>query len=144
MDLILSPPTQLLIFNLADQRFALSLAVVARVVRAVEVTPAPEASPAVWGLINVQGQVMPVVNLRDCLKLPQRAIALSDRFVLVHTATRPLALVVDDIREVITETSGHRYTVEPMIPPTAYVTAITKFENKVIPILNLDPLLAQI
>ena len=137
-------PTQLLIFNLADQCFALSLAVVARVVRAVEVTPAPEASPAVWGLINVQGQVMPVVNLRHCLKLPQRAIVASDRFVLVRTATRSLALVVDDIREVITETSGHRYSVEPMIPSTTYVTVITKFENKVIPILSLDPLLAQI
>jgi purine-binding chemotaxis protein CheW len=144
MDLTLSPPTQLLIFNLADQYFALSLAVVARVVRAVEVTPAPEASPAVWGLINVQGQVMPVVNLRYCLKLPSRDIALSDRFVLARTATRPLALVVDDIREVITEASGHDYTVEPMIPPTAYITAITKFENKIIPILSLDYLLTQL
>jgi purine-binding chemotaxis protein CheW len=144
MDLTLSPPTQLLSYTLADQYCALSLAVVARVVRAVEVTPAPEASPAVWGLINVQGQVMPVVNLRYCLKLPQRAIAVSDRFVLVRTATRPLALVVDDIREVITETSGHRYIVEPMIPPTAYITAITKFENKIIPILSLDYLLTQL
>lgn len=144
MDLALPHPTPLVIFNLAEQLFALPLTVVIRVVRAVEVTPAPEASEALWGLINVQGQVMPVVNLRHCLKLPRRDIALSDRFVLVRTATQPLVLVVDDIREVITETSGHLYTVEPMMPPTAYVAAITKFENKIIPILSLDPLLAQL
>jgi purine-binding chemotaxis protein CheW len=37
---------------------------VERIVRVVEVTPLPKAPEIVLGVVNVQGQIIPVINIR--------------------------------------------------------------------------------
>ena len=51
-------------FVLNDQRYALRLAVVERVVQVVEFTPLPKAPEIVLGIINFEGRVVPVVDVR--------------------------------------------------------------------------------
>jgi purine-binding chemotaxis protein CheW len=135
------PKTNILIFILDEQRYALSLSVVERVIRAVEVTPWPETDVLIQGMINVQGQVIPVVNLRHRLNLPEREIALSDRFIIVQTAKQRVVLVVDEVSDVLTQASAGLLAVEPNLPQIAY-EGIVKFEDGITPILNLDQLLA--
>ena len=72
-------PDQLLVFALGDQRCALYLPVVDRVVRMVEITPLPKAPDIVLGVVNVHGEVIPVINVRKRFGLPQRDIALTVR-----------------------------------------------------------------
>lgn len=88
---------QLLIWTLDGQRYALPLAAVERVVRAVAVTPFPAAPGIVCGIVNVQGQVVAVIDLRRRLQLPARELALSDQIVLACTARRRLALIADAV-----------------------------------------------
>ncbi len=56
---------QLVVFTVDDQQYALNLVCVERVVRAVEVTHLPQAPETVLGVINFEGQVIPVVNTRQ-------------------------------------------------------------------------------
>ena len=58
----MSDIAQLVVFRLDERRYALPLAVVERVVRAVDVTPLPKAPPMVLGVIDVHGRVLPVLN----------------------------------------------------------------------------------
>ena len=55
----------LLLFTLSEQRCALALSVVERIVPVVEVTPLPKAPEMVMGLINVRGRAIPVLNIRN-------------------------------------------------------------------------------
>ena len=55
---------KLVVFALDDQRYALAFAVVEKVIRAVEITPLPQAPEIVSGAINVQGKIVPVVEGR--------------------------------------------------------------------------------
>jgi purine-binding chemotaxis protein CheW len=87
---------QLVLFRLDDQRFALALEAVERIVRAAEITPLPNAPSIVLGVLDVEGRVLPVLNLRRRLGLPERDLAPNDQFVLARTATRSVALVVDE------------------------------------------------
>jgi len=82
------------------QRFALPLASVARVVRAVEVTPWPDAPPAMLGVIDVQGKIMPVLSLRRQFARADREIQLDDQMVIVRAGTRMVALLVDAVEGV--------------------------------------------
>ena len=61
----LTHATPFVVFTLDEQRYALRLSAVERIVRAVEVIPLPETPKIVIGMINVQGRVMPVVNIRS-------------------------------------------------------------------------------
>ena len=89
-------PAQLVVFGLDAQRYALPLASVERIVRAVEATRLPNAPAIVLGAINVAGRVLPVLNLRRRFGLPEREVSPADQFLIAHTARRTVVLVVDE------------------------------------------------
>ncbi len=91
----------IVVFILDQQRYAVPLAVVERVVQIAEITPLPGAPPAILGAINVHGQVVAVLDLRRHLGLRPRELMLSDELLLVRTAQRTMALLVDEVRGVL-------------------------------------------
>lgn len=91
----------LLVFRLGDQRYALPLAAVERVVRAVELTPLPGAPAIVLGAIDMGGRILPVLSLRRRFLLPEREICPADQFLIAYTARRVVALVIDEASDVI-------------------------------------------
>jgi purine-binding chemotaxis protein CheW len=93
--------TQLVVFCLDEQRYALPLRVVERIVRVAEVAPLPNAPATVLGVIDVGGQVLPVFNLRQRFRLPERAINPADHLLIAHTGFRRAALLIDEARGVI-------------------------------------------
>ncbi len=128
--------------TLDGQRYALRLAQVDRVIRAVEITPLPQAPEIVAGVINVQGQVIPVVNIRKRFRLPEREIILSDQIVIAHTSRRPVALIVDGTDGVI-EFPEHRVVhAGKILPDMEYVEGIAKLEDGMILIHDLDKFLS--
>lgn len=89
------------VFSLDGQRYALPLAAVRRIVRAVEVTPLPGAPAIVLGAIDVEGSVLPVLDIRRRFLLPEREIGPADQFLIASTVRRAVALVIDEAHGVI-------------------------------------------
>jgi purine-binding chemotaxis protein CheW len=130
------------VFRLDDVRLALSLSAVDRVVRAVEITPLPKAPAIVLGIINVQGQVLPVFNLRRRFRLPERELELSDHFIIARTARRLVALAVDEVRGVTECAAEEIVAPEAIVPGIEYVEAVVKRPDGLMFIHNLDTFLA--
>ena len=76
---------QIVVFTLRDRRHGLPLSAVERIVRVVEVTSLPKAPDIVLGVVNVQGRVIPVINVRRRFRLPEREIALTDHMLIART-----------------------------------------------------------
>jgi purine-binding chemotaxis protein CheW len=85
-------PVLAVVFTLDERRYALYLPAVERVVPAVEVTPLPNAPEVVLGVINVQGRIIPVINVRKRFGLRERDIEPNDRFILARTSRHVVAL----------------------------------------------------
>ncbi|MBI2986297.1 MAG: purine-binding chemotaxis protein CheW [Deltaproteobacteria bacterium] len=132
----------LVLFTLDDQRYALHLSAVERAVCAVDVTPLPRAPEIVLGVINVQGRIVPVVNMRKRFRLPERDLKLSDQIVIARTSRRTVALVVDAVTGV-TELS-EREIVSPgkIVPGTQYVEGVVKLEDGLVLIHDLNQFLS--
>jgi purine-binding chemotaxis protein CheW len=71
----------------------------------VEITPVPHIPAITLGVINAQGRIIPVVNIRKRFCLPARAPHLSDQLLIARTSKRAVALVVDAVNEVMTPSS---------------------------------------
>lgn len=95
-----SAPLRVLLFTVGEQRCALGLSAVERVVRAVAVTPLPGAPSFVAGIISVHGAVLPVLDLRQRLGLPARELGPGDAFILARASARRVALWVDAVHRV--------------------------------------------
>lgn len=92
-----STSDSLLIFQMGEQRLALSVAAVERVVAAVEITPLADAPRGVRGVIDVQGRMVPVFDLTARPGEPVRA---SDHLILARTPQRTVALLVEAVESV--------------------------------------------
>jgi len=132
----MSGSQHLVVLTLDEQRLALPLAAVDRIVRAVEVTPLPGAPAVVLGVINVQGAVLPVINLRRRCRLPEREMETTDMLVIAHTARRSVALLVDqaDVMEFPAESLT---PAEQIVPGIHGVHDVLKHEDGLV--LLYDP-----
>lgn len=135
-------PDSLLVLALGEGRYALPLRAVDRVVRMAAITPLPKAPDAVLGVINLQGRVIPVINMRRRFRLPEREIALTDQLVVAHTARRPVALVADAVLDVIACPPQSLVAAEDVVPGIEYVEGVVKLEDGLILIHDLDRFLS--
>jgi len=128
----------LVIFTLDESRFALKLSAVDRVVRVVEITSLPKAPDIVLGIINVQGGIIPVVDVRKRFRFPKRETQLNDQLILARTAKRTVALLADDVTGVMTCPVKRIVEAEKVVPGMAFVEGIVKIDEGMILIHNLD------
>lgn len=89
------------VFCVDQQRYALPLEHVKRALRMVALTPVPDAPVWVNGVINMAGQVIPVIDLRQRLGHPQREPEIEDRLLVVQIQAQTVALVVDEVLQVL-------------------------------------------
>jgi purine-binding chemotaxis protein CheW len=131
-----------IVFLLAGQRYALPLAAVDKVVRAVEYTVLPKAPDIVLGIINVQGRVIPLVNIRRRFRLPEREVALTDQIVIAHTARRPVALLMDGVSGMLENPEQEIVPARDILPDTDYIDGVVKLKDGLVLIHNLDRFLS--
>jgi len=135
-------PDQLVVFTLDENRYALYLSAVERVVRMVEITPLPKAPGIVLGVVNLQGRVIPVINMRRRFNLADREIELGDQLVIAHTPQRSVAFAADSVSSVIEYPKEKVVEAENILPGMEYVEGVVKLEDGMILIHDLDTFLS--
>lgn len=132
----------IVVFTLDEPKYALPMTVVERIIRAVEITEIPNAPAVIKGAVNVQGNIMPVVNLRHRLHLPDREVGLNDRFIITHTQNRKIVLVTDGVTGIFAPEYGMTDHEGENFPQVEYVKGLTRTGNDIILIYDLDTLLS--
>jgi len=132
----------LVIFNLGERRYALHLPAVDRVLRMVAITALPKAPDIVLGIVDIQGSIVPVINMRRRFRLPELEISLTDQLVVAHTARRPVALVADAVLDVIACTEQSQIAAEHIYADVEYVEGVVKLADGLILIHDLDKFLS--
>jgi purine-binding chemotaxis protein CheW len=129
---------QFLTFLLEQETFGLPIADIDEIIGLQPITPLPEMSAAMRGVINLRGQIIPVLDARAYLQKP--AIAYTDRscVIILRQEEAFLGLIVDGVQEVlqlpddcITDNPQHQDD------PEACIGRIGRLEERVI--LLLDP-----
>lgn len=92
-------------FDLAGETLAVRVEDVQEVLMPQPLTPVPLAPPHLIGLLGLRGQVVPALDLRVRLGLAPRAAA-QGKLVVVRVDDQPLALVVDDVGDVLELPAG--------------------------------------
>jgi len=136
------PATRLVVFELEDRRYGLPLDVVEKVARIVEITPLPKAPDIVVGVVNVQGRVIAVANVRKRFGLSEREPRLSDQLIVARTPRRPVALVVDTVSAIAEYAEGQAATAQAIVPGTDYIAGVVKLADGMVLIQDLGRLLS--
>jgi purine-binding chemotaxis protein CheW len=134
--------SQHILFSLDDERYAVPVGMVERVVRAVQITRLPEAPAWVEGIITVNGRIIPVVSLRQRFHLPSRPLQLSDRIMICRTVQRTLAFTIDQVHEVVSLPPEMRDEAAAIFPQLEeYIVGASRLADDTVLIYDLDRLL---
>ncbi len=135
-------PDPLVVFRLDAWRYALPLASVERIVRAVAVTTLPRAPSIVLGVIDVAGRILPVLDLRRRFGLPAKEIAPASQFLIARTSRRTVVLVVDETQEVAARGDAAAVDAADIVPGLAHVRGVVRLGDGLVLIHDLENFLS--
>lgn len=134
---------KLLIFRVDQTRCALPLEHVQRTELAVAITPLPDAPDTVAGIINVRGKLMPVINVRHRLGLPDQDLQLDHHFILAKTEKRELALWVEQVSGIEDCCITPQENVTATIAKLPYISGVTAVGDDLVFIHDLEKFLSE-
>ncbi len=137
---------QLVVFDLASEYYGVDIGDVREIIRMQTITRVPGAPPFVEGIINLRGQVIPVVDLRKRLELEISEQTADSRIVWVTINGQDVGVIVDAVTEVL------RIPLTSIEPPSSmvssvdsdYLRGIAKLEDRLIILLDMSKVLAMI
>jgi purine-binding chemotaxis protein CheW len=129
-------------FRLDGQRYALPLKQVERVVRAAELTRLPEAPVIVLGVVNVNGDVLPVLNIRRRFNLPEREIGVGDHFLIARTKRRRVVLQIDQVEGITEVPLTDIVCPDQITPRIEQVRGVAKLTDGLLVIHDLESFLS--
>lgn len=119
-----------LVFRLGDDEFALPIEVVDEVARAPDqVTRVPKAPKFLEGVVNLRGEVLPVVDQRRRFDMPPATAREARRLIVMRTERHRAGLIVDSVSEVLRSSAQ---AIEPAPDLTGETTRL------VAGVINLD------
>jgi purine-binding chemotaxis protein CheW len=140
-----TPDVQLACFGLGEYLFAVDIMRIREIILPQKLSALPGASSMLDGVINLRGDVIPVMNMRKRFALPESDDCTAGKLLVVTLARQALALAVDTVLEVITVPA---LDLKP--PPDTtdgigmeHVLGVCIFDDKVFMILDIDSLLGQ-
>lgn len=138
----MNKPEQLVTFRLDDQRYAVYVSAVETIRRIVEISPLPKSPEIVLGIVNVQGRIIPVINIRMRFRLPEKELNLSDQLIIACTSRRTVALVVEAVTGVVKCLERDLIPSGTILPDMEYVHGVAILENGITLIHDLDQFLS--
>lgn len=115
---------QLVVFEIAGSDYGVRILDVREIIRVPQITSVPGAGEAVEGIINLRGQVIPVIDLRKRLGTLARELDRKARIIVVSTESRLVGVIVDAVKEVV------RIPASAIEPPPQEVVAESRLGRR--------------
>lgn len=128
----------IVVFNIDDQQFALPVRNVTRVVNAVEIRFLPGAPEVISGIINVRGQILPVIDMRGKLGLTPRETSPDDRLIIANTGKREVAILADSVPGLRSIKTSQQEWSEEATRTSQYLKGVIKTGDGLILIFDLE------
>ena len=129
---------KLLTLIIDDKTFALDITNIERVIPSVEITILPELPEYLHGVINYQGNIIPVINNRKLFLLDHKEIELTDMFIVVLSNSKYLCLISDSTDEIISCEDTEIVSTQNISQNITLSKGILKKDGKIVIIYDID------
>lgn len=133
---------QLVVFKLDREEYGVNIMQVQEIGEYQQPVKVPNAPEFVEGIINLRGDVIPVVNLKKRFRLQENEITENTRLIVTNVGTRSIGFVVDDASEVLTLDEVNIQETPEIIggQERRYISGIGKQDERLLIILDLNAL----
>ncbi len=135
---------QLVTFTIDTEEYGLGILKVQEIVRLPKITRLPKAPEFIKGVIDLRGNIIPIIDLREKFGLLAKEYIETTRVIIVEVAEKRIGMIVDTVSQVVRVSESN---IAP--PPTnvdgnvnEYIDGVVRLENRLIILLKVDGILS--
>lgn len=137
---------QIVTFKVDTEEYGIEIQKIRDIITLPEITKVVESPDYLLGLINLRGNMLPVIDLRKRFQLSEGTHTKKTRVIVVENGTKDIGFLVDEVTQVL---KINQLSIEPSQKEDFYnhshlIKEISKIENRVILILDTNEILSSI
>ena len=147
LDVVEKETVQYIVVAIGNEQYGLDISYVDNIVRMCKITRVPKAPAHYIGVINLRGEIVPLMSLRRKMNLEDDVFTDITRIIILKTEEQGLVgIVVDEVKEVIAlaEDEIDRNTQNSQSDKTQYINGIGKNGDELISILEISYILDEV
>ncbi len=128
-----------LTFYLEDEVYGVHISDVKEIIAMMKTTPVPKTPKFIQGVMNLRGNIIPVVDMRLKFDMPSIPAHMYTAIVIIKLDEKLIGFIVDKVEEVINVDDDHL-----SLPPefgghidTKFIKNMAQYKQKVVMILDL-------
>ena len=138
---------QYIVVKIGSEQYGLDISVVDNIVRMQKITRVPKAPSYYPGVINLRGEVVPVMSARLKMGLDEDEITKNTRIIILRLELQGLVgILVDEVKEVITlgESEIDRTNQSSQNKDTTYINGIGKSGDSLVSIFDINAIIDEV
>lgn len=130
---------QVCIFELSDRSFGLRIFDVQEIMENAPITPVPTTPNFLLGVINLRGDIVPIVDIRGILHLPFKDRTRESRIMILNVNEARVGILVDAIKEVchLDKLVLEVDSVQAGLADGRFISNIIQYKDGLLALLNL-------
>lgn len=137
--------TQYIVFKLGEQSYGIDIQDVQIIEKMKAVMRVPKAPYCVKGVMNLRGEIIPVVSLRDQFGLEKVDYTDKTRIIIVKLEDAMVGIIVDEVKEVIEIEETQVENVQNIQGKikTSHILGVGKVVDNIVTLLNLPNIIEE-
>ena len=130
---------QYIVVQIGSEKYGIDISYVDNIVRMQKITRVPKAQPYFKGIINLRGEIVPVMSLRRRFGIEEDVITNSTRIIIIKPEQQAtVGFIVDSVKEVVTlEEEQVEKPVSNNTDVNTFIAAVGKHGDELISLLNI-------
>ena len=131
---------QYIVVRIGNEQYGIDIQYVDNIVRMQSITRVPKAQSYFKGVINLRGEIIPVMSIRLKFGLEPDEITNSTRIIILKfEAQSAIGILVDEVKEVVTleDESIDKVTYNAKDEKSMFLNGIGKHGDNLISLLNI-------
>ena len=136
---------QYIVIKIGEEQYGIDISYIDNIVRMQSITRVPDVQSYFAGVINIRGEVVPVMSIRLKMGLEPDEYTNKTRIIIVKLENNaPIGLIVDEVKEVVTldETTIDEVIHDSKVDET-YINGIGKNGDTLISLLELSAVISE-
>ena len=132
---------QVVSFRLDNEVYALDILRVQEIIKLLPVTHVPHSASWIEGVINLRGQIIPLIHLARRLELSVSPPDRKTRFMIVRSRDQGVGLIVDEVLEVLRLKESQLEPPPGHLSHREYIQSVSKQDDSMVIVLDLQKVL---
>ena len=137
---------QYIVVRIGNEQYGINIKYIDNIVRNQKITRVPKTQTYYKGVINLRGEIIPVMSIRLKLGLEDDEFTDKTRIIIVKIEGATIGVIVDQVREVVTLDDDNTEKITRTSRDDAasgYISSIGKSKGELISLLDIVGLIVE-